>query len=264
MIKARRPDPNEKGKALVSRKRIANQRRYADILIHIMFGAFTVMWVEACSEKIASFKEMDIIGYTLTNFYDHPRFFLCVLTFFSLVCLWWWYTNILFKDPIFDAVGISAWDLLLLSSFALCYNSWGREYKVFGIIFLLSLVLLVLRFKISLMILEGKDDKKRPSNRFFKRALQITSGLTGFDTKIFDRPHANIPEYQALLRGYRWLQFILLVLSIVLAAGRLNSEDGTFKAAFVQWTLVALVGACIAGTVAAYWRLIAAQNSNDA
>jgi hypothetical protein len=260
MSKVRKLENALKSKADSAHERLAEQRRYADILIHIMFGAFTVMWVEACSEKITSFKNHDIISYVINNFYSHPRFFLCIFTFFSLVCLWWWYTNILFKSPIFDAVGISAWDLLLMSCFSLCYNSWGREYKVFGVIFLLSLVLLIIRFKISLMILEG-NDTTRWSNCIFQKFLRLTSVITSFDVSIFNQAHTDIPEYKALLLGYRWLQFILLFLICDLAAGRLNSSDGTYQTPFVQWTLVVLVGACILGTFASFKRLTSVQRA---
>jgi hypothetical protein len=203
-------------------ERDADYKKYADIMIHIMFGAYTVMWVEACNDLISRALpgQMSTI---LSDFYREPKFFLGLFTFLSLTCLWWWYTRVFFKSPIFAFTGMSIWDLILLAAFALAYNSWERAYDIFGFIFFSALVLLMIRFSFTLLCVRKNAN------------WNFSSG----------------PEVAALWVGAICLGLILIIFGSYWGGALLGNDGGQLREDRAQTSLAAIVAACIASTILA-------------
>lgn len=186
-------------------------------MIHIMFGAYTVMWVEACSELIKTQAPDNIFG-TIFDFQHQIKFYLAVSTFLSLTCLWWWYTRVFFKLPIFRYSAMSIWDLVLLAVFALAYHSWSGPYNIFGVIFFSALMLLMIRFVITLICM---------------------------------RQEQSSPELVALRIGTICLAFIVLGFMIFWGGAILGTDGGVLSAFTARCSLPIFVTLCIFSTIAA-------------
>jgi hypothetical protein len=194
------------------------KERNAEIMAHVMFGVYVTLWVSTCSKKIVLLQDDNSFRYLLDNYYHLPRVYLAVFTFTSLVCLWWWYTNVFLATNVFQIVGMSSWELLLLATFALAYDTWGQDYKLFGAIFFMGMILLALKFGVTIVVLVVKE----------KTATA---------------------EFKTLVCGAVCTCFILLGFIGAAYAAKKNSLDGTFQDHVFQWALVYLVLACIIATL---------------
>jgi hypothetical protein len=194
------------------------KEKNAEIMAHVMFGVYVTLWVSTCSKKIGLLQDDNSFRYLLDNYSHLPRVYLAVFTFTSLVCLWWWYTNVFLAANVFHIVGMSSWELLLLATFALAYDTWGEDYRVFGVIFFIGMMLLALKFGATIVVL-------------------IFKGKT------------RTAEFKTLVCGAACTFFILLGFFGAAYAAKKNSLDGTFQDDVLRWSLVYLVLACIVSTL---------------
>lgn len=209
----------------------AIKERNAIIMAHVMFGVYAALWVSTCSKKIDSLRG-EHLHYVWDNLYSLPRVYLAALTFVSLVCLWWWYTNVFLATNVFQIVGMSSWELLLLAAFALAYDTWGKDYVVFGVIFFIGMMLLAVKFGLTIIVLCRK------------------------------RKTATA-EFKTLVCGATATLFVLAGFCGAAVAAKYNSPDGSFQDHLIPWYLVLLVLFCILATLASVIMLKYQQRQNS-
>lgn len=236
--------------------RPSDKRKYAEYLVHIMFGVYATMWVEASMDPIRKasdrLQSTGSLGILLTSSLSEPRLWLGVLAFISLLCLWWWYTCIFLELARGSGSRLLILDLIVLASFSVCYRLWSENYAIFGMVFVLAMLIMLVRFQTTIAIIDGGQ------GIVLGRSLASEPGRRG---RVLALGADNLPEYRALVIGRNCVALILFACVVGLVTSTGLSQGG-FRQRLLPVLMVVLVAACICGTVYAWYRMDRAKHPN--
>jgi len=235
--------------------RPSDKRRYSEYLVHIMFGVYATMWVEASMDPIRKasvrLQASGSLGLLLSSSLSEPRLWLGVLAFISLLCLWWWYTCIFLELARGSGSRLLILDLIVLAGFSVCYRLWSENYAIFGVVFVLAMLIMLVRFQTTIAIIDGGQGVAFGRSLASEQVRRGRSLALGTD---------NLPEYRALIIGRNCVALILFACVVGLATTGLS--QGGFREKLLPVLMVVLVGACICGTLYAWYRMDRVKHPN--